>query len=268
MSWEPTPSITSLSKACTRRSAVPARITATRASAATTRSTAATPPTASTLWSPSCRWSGLDAAAGSVLRVAVLASGAGTNLQALLDRVHGRDGIEVGAVASDKPDAAALERARAAGVATEVFPAGAFPDRAARDAAMADWLAGQEAQLIVLAGYMQLLSPEFLGRFERRVINVHPALLPAFPGLRAIEQALEYGVKVFGVTVHFVDEGVDTGPVILQRAVEIPDPGSVEEVLERLHEVEHELLPEAVRLIATGSVRFDPANPRRVLIER
>ena len=202
------------------------------------------------------------------MKVAVLASGAGTNLQALLDRVHGRDGVEVVAVVSDRPDAAALGRARAAGVASEVFPAGAFPDRAARDRTLAGWLASKGVELVVLAGYMQLLSPEFLSRFERRVINVHPALLPAFPGLRAIEQALEYGVKVFGVTVHFVDEGVDTGPVILQRAVEIPDPGSVEEVLERLHEVEHELLPEAVRLIATGSVRFDPANPRRVLIER
>jgi len=100
------------------------------------------------------------------------------------------------------------------------------------------------------------------------VINVHPALLPAFPGLRAVEQALEYGVKVFGVTVHFVDEGVDTGPVILQRAVEIDDPRSGEEVLERLHALEHELLPEAVRLIAAGAVSFDPANPRRVVIER
>jgi phosphoribosylglycinamide formyltransferase-1 len=149
-----------------------------------------------------------------------------------------------------------------------VFPAGAFPSRADRDRALARWLAGQEVELVVLAGYMQLLSNDFLKQFERRVINVHPALLPAFPGLRPIEQALDYGVKVFGVTVHFVDGGVDTGPVILQRAVEIPDPGSREEVLERLHELEHELLPEAVRLIAAGSIRFDPGNPRRVVIER
>jgi phosphoribosylglycinamide formyltransferase-1 len=202
------------------------------------------------------------------LNVAVLASGAGTNLQALLDRVHGHDGVRIVAVASDQPGAIALERAGAAGVPTEVFPAGAFPSRADRDRALARWLAGQEVELVVLAGYMQLLSNDFLQRFERRVINVHPALLPAFPGLRPIEQALDYGVKVFGVTVHFVDDGVDTGPVILQRAVEIPDPGSPEEVLERLHELEHELLPEAVRLIAAGSIRFDPGNPRRVVIER
>jgi phosphoribosylglycinamide formyltransferase-1 len=202
------------------------------------------------------------------LKVAVLASGAGSNLQALLDGVHGRDGIEIVAVASDKPGAGALARARAEGVATEVFAARAFPDRAARDASLAGWLAGHGVELVVLAGYMQLLSPEFLTQFERRVINIHPALLPAFPGLRAIEQALEYGVKVFGVTVHFVDEGVDTGPVILQRAIEIDDPGSAEEVLGRLHGLEHELLPEAVRLIAAGAVSFDPANPRRVVIER
>ena len=202
------------------------------------------------------------------MKVAVLASGAGTNLQALLDHVHGRDGIEVVAVASDKPDALALERARRAGVRTEAFPTGAFPDRAARDSAMASWLTSERVELVVLAGYMQLLSPDFLSRFERRVINVHPALLPAFPGLRAVEQALEYGVKVFGVTVHFVDDGVDTGPVILQRAIELPDPASPEEVLERLHPLEHELLPEAVRLLAAGAVSFDPANPRRVLVER
>jgi phosphoribosylglycinamide formyltransferase-1 len=202
------------------------------------------------------------------LNVAVLASGAGTNLQALLDRVHGRDGVEIVAVASDKPEATALELARAAGVTAEVFPASSFPTRADRDSALAGWLLSREVELVVLAGYMQLLSDQFLGRFERRVINVHPALLPAFPGLRAVEQALEYGVKVFGVTVHFVDEGVDTGPVILQRAIEIHDPGSPEDVLARLHEVEHELLPDAVRLIAAGAVRLDPANPRRVLIER
>ena len=115
---------------------------------------------------------------------------------------------------------------------------------------------------------MQLLSDEFLARFPDRVINVHPALLPAFPGLRAVEQAISYGVKVFGVTVHFVDGGVDSGPVILQRAVELPDARDAEAVLERLHPIEYELLPEAVRLIARGAVSFDPRNPRRVAIER
>ncbi|MGZ4186691.1 MAG: phosphoribosylglycinamide formyltransferase [Solirubrobacteraceae bacterium] len=202
------------------------------------------------------------------MRVAVLASGVGSNLQALLDTVHGRDGIEIVAVASDKPAAMALQRARDAGVEANAFPVDAYDDRATRDQAMGDWLVARDVDLVVLAGYMQLLSQAFLGRFPGRVINVHPALLPAFPGLHAVEQALEYGVKVFGVTVHFVDDGVDTGPVILQRAVELPDARGADEVVERLHPIEHELLPEAVRLIARGAVAIDPRAPRRVRIER
>jgi phosphoribosylglycinamide formyltransferase 1 len=202
------------------------------------------------------------------MKVGVLASGAGTNLQALLDQVHGRDGVELVGVASDKSAAGALQRAAAAGVANAVFTLDEYPDRAARDVAMAGWLAALEVELVVLAGYMQLLSPDFLARFPGRVINVHPALLPAFPGLDAVGQALEYGVKVFGVTVHFVDEGVDTGPVILQRAIELPTATSRDEVLEHLHPIEHQLLPEAVRLIAQAAVRSDPANPRRARVER
>lgn len=199
--------------------------------------------------------------------IAVLASGNGSNLQAILDTVHGRDGIEVVGVGSDRPDARALERARRAGVPTAAFPLAAHPDRAARDAAMADWLAERGARLIVLAGYMALLTPGFLTRFPQAVVNVHPALLPAFPGLRAVEQALEHGVRVFGATVHFVDEGVDTGPIILQRAVELPHARDADEVLEHVHAIEHQLLPEAIRLIARGAVRTDPANPRRILLD-
>jgi phosphoribosylglycinamide formyltransferase 1 len=195
------------------------------------------------------------------LRVGVLASGAGTNLQAILDRVHGRD-ADVVAVGSDKPEAQALERAAALGIATRVFAAREFADREARDAAMAAWLRDSGAELVVLAGYMQLVTPAFLRVFPQRVINVHPALLPAFPGLAAVEQALAYGVKVFGVTVHFVDEGVDTGPVILQRAVELPDPAGADEVREALRPLEHDLLTEAVRLIARGEVRVKPESRR------
>ena len=202
------------------------------------------------------------------MRIGVLASGAGTNLQALIDQVHGRDGIEIVAVASDKADARALARAREAAVPVAVFPAGEFDARPERDAAMADWLGERGVELVVLAGYMQLLSSQFLERFRGRVINVHPALLPAFPGLHAVEQALAYGVKVFGVTVHFVDDGIDTGPVIEQRAVEIPDAGSVDQVMARLRPIEHELLPGAVRLIAAGAVHLDPENPRRVRVAR
>jgi phosphoribosylglycinamide formyltransferase-1 len=202
------------------------------------------------------------------VNVAVLASGTGTNLQALLDRAHGRDGVDMVAVASDKAEAPALERARVAGVAVQSFALGRYADREVRDRAIADWLVQRGTELVVLAGYMQLVSSSFLAAFPDRVINVHPALLPAFPGLNAVEQALAYGVKVFGVTVHFVDEGVDSGPVILQQAVELPDARDAAEVLAALHPIEHELLPRAVRLIARGAVRFDPANPRRVVIAR
>jgi phosphoribosylglycinamide formyltransferase-1 len=201
-----------------------------------------------------------------MFRVAVLASGTGTNLQAILDTVHGRDGVEIVAVASDRPGAAALDRAGDAGIAGEVFPAAGFADRQARDSALADWLERHEVELIVLAGYMQLLSAALVARFENRIVNVHPALLPSFPGLDAIGQALEHGVRVTGVTVHFVDEGVDTGPIILQRPIPIPDDRDRAALEQAIHATEHVLLPEAIRMIAAGRVSFDPANPRHVLI--
>jgi phosphoribosylglycinamide formyltransferase 1 len=189
-------------------------------------------------------------AMSDVFRVAVLASGNGTNLQAILDTVHGRDGITVVGVASDRAEARALERAAAAGIETAVFPADGYPDRDARDAAIGDWLEKRDVDLVVLAGYMQLLSASFVERFRDRVINVHPALLPAFPGLDAIGQALDAQVAVTGVTVHYVDEGIDTGPALLQREVEIPDSRNREELEAEIHSVEHELLPEAVRMLA------------------
>ena len=201
------------------------------------------------------------------LRVGVLVSGEGTNLQAILDSVHGREGVEVVCVGSSRAGARGLERGRAAGVATAVFDVAEHTDREARDRALGDWLGEHEVELVVLAGFMELLGPELIRRFRGRIINVHPALLPAFPGLRALERAIEHGVAVAGVTVHFVDEGVDSGPIILQRAVELTYPVAISEVEERIHEVEHELLPRAVRLIARGAVRLDPSNPRQVLIE-
>jgi len=185
------------------------------------------------------------------VRIGVLASGEGTNLQAILDRVHGRDGIEVVAVGSDKPDARALSRAGAAGVPARAFDQA---DRRERDAAIAGWLEEAGVELVVLAGYMQLLGAAFLARFAERVINVHPALLPAFPGIGAVEQAFAYGVKVYGVTVHFVDEGVDTGPIIAQRALELPDAADAAAVHEALRPLEHDLLCAVVRLIARGAV--------------
>lgn len=197
----------------------------------------------------------------------VLASGDGTNLQAILDRLHGREGIEVVGVGSDKPAAGALKRAREAGVETAVFPREDYGGRAERDAAIGDWVESLSADLVALAGYMQLLSPEFVARFRGRVVNVHPALLPSFPGLDAIGQALAAGVPVTGVTVHFVDEGVDTGPVIVQREVPVPDGGDREQLEAAVHAVEHELYPEAIRMIAAGKVRIDESDQRVVVLD-
>jgi phosphoribosylglycinamide formyltransferase-1 len=201
------------------------------------------------------------------LRVGVLASGAGTNLQAILDRLQDGGEAEVVAVGSDKPDAFALERARAAGIEAEAFPGFQHGDREARDLAIADWLEGLGVELVVLAGYMQLLSPAFLRRFANRVINVHPALLPSFPGLDAIGQALDHGVRITGVTVHFVDDGVDTGPIIVQRPVPVPPDRDREALEAAIHATEHALLPEVIRMIAAGRVRIDDDNPRLVRVE-
>ncbi len=188
------------------------------------------------------------------LRVGVLASGEGTNLQALIDEVHGRDGIEIVAVASDRPDARALLRARQASIATGSFALGDHPDRATRDAAMGAWLADHDVGLVVLAGFMALLTPGFLARFPERVINVHPSLLPAFPGIAAIQQAIDHGVRVVGVTVHLVDDGVDSGRILLQRAIPL-DPGADAAAVHRaLQPLEHELLPQAVRSLAAGGL--------------
>ena len=201
-----------------------------------------------------------------MMSVSVLASGEGTNLQALLDSVHGRE-IEIVAVACDQPSAGAVERAHAAAVPSRVFLRSEFGARATRDTAMADWLVERGVELVVLAGYMAILDAGFVARFPDRILNVHPSLLPAFPGVRAIEQAIEYGVKVFGVTIHFVDEGVDTGSIVLQRAVELPDARDPGSVLATLRPIEHELLPRAVALMAAGRLRRDPSQPRRVLVD-
>ena len=200
-------------------------------------------------------------------RIGVLASGGGTNLQAILDRFGGGEMVEVAAVGSDKADARALERAAEAGVPAATFPREEHPTREDRDAAIAEWLASHGVELVVLAGYMQLLSPGFLERFPNGVINVHPALLPSFPGLDAIGQAFRHGVRVSGVTVHFVDAGMDTGPIILQEAIELAYTRDIEEFEEQIHAVEHRLLPRAIELIAVGAVRIDARNPRLVRIE-
>jgi phosphoribosylglycinamide formyltransferase-1 len=203
----------------------------------------------------------------SAFRICVLASGAGTNLQAVLDTLHGGGDIEVVGVASNKEEAMALERARGAGVETAVFRREDHADRDARDAALGDWLEERGADLVVLAGYMELLAPDLVARFPNRIVNVHPALLPSFPGLDAVGQALAAGVRITGVTVHFVDEGVDSGPIILQRPVPVPTDRDRAALEETIHATEHVLFPEAIRMIAEGRVRVDDENPRLVHID-
>jgi phosphoribosylglycinamide formyltransferase-1 len=206
--------------------------------------------------------------------IAVLISGEGSNLQALIDGL-GDSPVEIVGVGSSRADSRGLERGEAAGLETAVFSLADEPDREKRDGGLADWLEQRDVELVVLAGFMELLTPGFIRRFAGRIVNIHPALLPSFAGLRAVAQTLEYGVKVAGVTVHFVDEGMDSGPIILQEAFELPyhrgieamDEGEIDAIEDRFHEVEHRLLPLAVRLIAAGRVSIDPDDPRQVRVE-
>jgi phosphoribosylglycinamide formyltransferase-1 len=171
--------------------------------------------------------------------IGVLVSGNGSNLQALIDT-----GLPVAAVASNRKDAYALERARAANVPTATFALDCHATRDERDLVMATWLEEHGVELVVLAGYMHLLTKPFLDRFPGRIVNVHPSLLPAFPGADAIADALAAGVATTGVTVHYVDEGLDSGPIIRQEEVPVEPRATLEE---RIHAVEHRLLPEVVR---------------------
>jgi phosphoribosylglycinamide formyltransferase-1 len=180
-------------------------------------------------------------------RVGVLVSGAGSNLQALLDA-----GITVAAVASNDPAAAGLDRASAAGVPIASFPLHAYADRERRDEAMADWLRSHGIDLVVCAGYMQLLRRTFLDRFPRAVVNVHPSLLPVFPGAHAVEEALAAGVDETGATVHLIDEGIDTGPVLRQERVPVLAGDTVESLHARIKVVEHRILPDVVSELVRG----------------
>jgi phosphoribosylglycinamide formyltransferase 1 len=171
--------------------------------------------------------------------IGVLVSGEGTNLQALIDA-----GLPIAAVASNSGEAGALGRADAAGIPNRVFELDEYPDRAARDRELADWLQLRGVDFVVLAGYMHLLTPAFLDRFRDRIVNVHPSLLPQFPGARAIADALAAGVDTTGVTVHYVNEGLDTGAVIRQEPVAVEPRATL---VERIHAVEHRILPEVVR---------------------
>lgn len=177
--------------------------------------------------------------------IGVLVSGNGTNLQALVDA-----GLPIAAVASNRRDAYALLRARDAGIPTATFSLDCHADREERDLAMATWLEEHGVDLVVLAGYLHLLTKPFLDRFPGRIVNVHPSLLPSFPGLRAIEQALEAGVETTGVTVHVVDEGLDSGPILVQEPVRVEPRETLEE---RIHAVEHRLLPRVVGELVSAS---------------
>lgn len=174
--------------------------------------------------------------------IGVLVSGEGTNLQALLD-----DRLPVVAVASNTREARALARAEAANIATAVFPLEDFRTREERDLAMADWLERHGANVVACAGYMQLLAPAFLARFPGRVVNIHPSLLPAFPGTSPIEDAIAAKAAETGVTVHYVDEGIDSGPIIAQEPVAIVTGDTAETLSARLHVAEHRLYPRVLR---------------------
>ena len=198
---------------------------------------------------------------GASLAVAVLCSGRGSNLQAILDACAAPGfPARVALVLSDRERAPALDRAQRAGAAARFVNPKDFGDRAAFEAALVAELERHGVELVCLAGFMRVLGPEFIRRFQGRIMNVHPSLLPAFPGLAAQRQALAYGVRVAGATVHFVDEGVDTGPIILQASVPV-HPDDTEEALSAriLHE-EHRLYPQAIRLFAEG--RLDVAGRR------
>jgi len=198
-----------------------------------------------------------------VRRVAVLVSGHGTNLQALMDAAADPSyGAAVVLVASDRPGAYGLERARTAGVETAVVRPADFPERAAFDQALAGVVAAARPDVVCLAGFMRILGPRFVRAFPDRIVNTHPSLLPAFRGAHAVRDALAYGVRVTGCTVHLVDEEVDHGPVLLQAPVAVQDGDDEASLHERIKLEEHRLLPTAVRLVALGQVRLDGRRAR------
>jgi phosphoribosylglycinamide formyltransferase-1 len=201
-----------------------------------------------------------------MMRVGVLASGSGSNFQALVDALNVPDSdVRVVVLVCNVPDARVLERAAAAKVTTEILDHKKFSDRRAYDSAIADVLDKHGVQLVCLAGFMRLVGPGLLERFRHKVLNIHPALLPSFPGMHAARQALEHGVKVTGCTVHFVDEGTDTGPIIAQVAVPVQSGDDEAALSARIQKEEHRLFPDVVRWIAKGKVSV---NGRLVMVAR
>lgn len=192
------------------------------------------------------------------MNIAVLCSGSGTNLQAIIDKVKsGYIPARIALVVSDKADAFALERAKKAGIQTLALDKKDFKSREDFDKKILEELGKKKVDLVVLAGFMRLLGPGFIEKYRNRIINVHPALLPSFKGTHGIKDAMDHGAKVTGVTVHFVDEKLDNGPVIAQAAVEIKEDDSEESLLERVHKEEHRLYPEAVKLFVEGRLKIE-----------
>jgi len=199
------------------------------------------------------------------LNIAVLCSGSGTNLQAIIDNVgSGYINAKIALVLSDKKDAFALERAKKAGIETVVLNSKNYKGREEFDKEVIRNLKKRDVGLVVLAGFMRLLSAHFVTEYRNRIINIHPALLPSFKGSHGIKDALDHGVKVTGVTVHFVDEHLDSGPIILQKCVEIKSGDTEESLLERVHKEEHKIYPEAIKLFAEGRLKIEG---RRVVIK-
>ena len=198
------------------------------------------------------------------MRTAILASGRGSNLQALIEACQsGYLPIEIVAVGSDQLGTGALQRSEEVGIPTRVFPIDNYPHRQAQEEDILIWIQENRVELLLLAGYMRVLGPQFISQAQFPIMNIHPSLLPAFPGLHAQRQALEYGVKVSGCTVHLVDQGLDSGPIILQEAVPVLPQDTEESLAQRILEVEHRLYPEAVRLLSLGQVE---RSGRRVKI--
>ena len=188
-----------------------------------------------------------------MVNIGVLASGRGTNLQAIIEAVEeGRIEGEISIVVSDNPDAYALKRAKQHNIETQYIDFRSFKNREDYDKKVVECLKEKKIDLVVLAGYMRILTPYFINAYKNKIINIHPALLPSFPGLHAQRQAVEYGVKVSGCTVHFVDEGVDSGPIILQQAVVVKDDDSEESLAERILREEHRIYPQAIQLFSQG----------------
>ncbi len=192
-------------------------------------------------------------------KIAVLASGKGTNLQAILEAIDRGEikGATVTLVISDRKDAYVLERARIRGIPAIFMSASRYPSREEYDRKIVDYLQEQEIDLVVLAGFMRILTSYFVKAYRNRILNIHPALLPSFPGTHGVEDALAYGVKISGCTVHFVDEGLDTGPIILQGYVPVYDEDTVETLHNRIQRVEHKLYPQAINLFVQGKIRIE-----------